>query len=213
MCSNESVEVSAPAGYEAYLWSNGSVSNPTQYTGAGPLTVVASSGSGCAHSNALAFTLLDAPPIPVISANGADLTSNVGPSYQWYLNGQPINGATGQLWTALVSGTYTVEHIAANGCSAVSAPSVVLISGVAEVSNEAFAAWPSPTNGSLWVQVPTGGPATIRIHDAAGRLRKEQRTNAGGVHEFDTNGLTPGVYVVRVQRDGAQWETRFTKVQ
>ena len=212
MCSNATVEVTAPPSFDAYLWSNGSTDNPTAYTGAGPLTVVASNGTGCAHSNALTFTLLDAPPTPVITPNGADLTSNVGPSYQWYLNGQPINGAIGQQWTALANGDYTVEHTATNGCSAISAPVTVIISGLPESGTDQFRIWPSPTNGQVWVNVPTGGPARVRIFDAAGKLRKDQRTNAGGAIEFATDGLSAGIYLVRVERDGAKWEARFTKL-
>jgi gliding motility-associated-like protein len=42
------------------------------------------------------------------SGSGLDLTSSLGTSYQWQLNGVNISGATNQVYTATSGGTYTV---------------------------------------------------------------------------------------------------------
>ena len=49
------------------------------------------------------------------------LTSSSATGNQWYLNGNPIGGATAQLYNAATAGDYTVT-VTTNGCS--SAPSV-----------------------------------------------------------------------------------------
>jgi hypothetical protein len=211
LCSNETVEVSAPAGYDAYLWSNGGTGNPLAYSGTGPLSVVASSATGCAHSNALSFTLLASPPEPVITPDGALLTSTTGPSYQWFLDGQPINGATGQAWTAQANGSYTVEHTAANGCSAMSAPVQVLSVGVREQASAGFAAWPSPTQGALTVQVPASREAVVQVLDAEGRIRLQARVTGTQV-QLPLDGLAPGAYLVVASADGQRWTTRVLRM-
>jgi len=47
-----------------------------------------------------------------------------GYSYQWYLNGVTIVNATGSNYTATQGGSYTVQ-VTANGCNAVSIPTIV----------------------------------------------------------------------------------------
>lgn len=212
MCPEGSVEVTAPAGYDAYLWSNGATDNPTTYTGAGPLTVVASTATGCAHSNALEFTVWPSPPTPTITANDAELTSSSAPAYQWYLNGDPLPGADEQVYVALENGSYTVEITDANGCTAMSAPEIVVISATTDVHAEGFSAWPSPTNGSITVRTPTTaiGAAEIEVIDARGRRVLGQREAGGGLIVLDLEGVAAGPYTLRVHQGGVRWETRFT---
>lgn len=214
MCANESVEVTAPAGYDAYLWSNGSTENPTTYTGAGPLTVVASTATGCAHSNALTFTVLPAPPVPVITANGLQLTSTVGPNYQWFLDDVAIGGANGQVHIAGTSGSYTVQITDANGCSSMSAPEDVLITGINDIAGQGFALWPSPARDMITVRVPAGSVAEVRVMvtDASGRRVLEQRTPYTSNLELSLADLANGTYTVLVVHGDARWETRFVKL-
>ncbi|MBK6831489.1 MAG: S8 family peptidase [Flavobacteriales bacterium] len=214
MCSNEAVEVSAPAGYDAYLWSNGSTENPTTYTGPGPLTVVASTATGCAHSNELTFTVLPAPPAPVISANGLVLTSSVGPNYQWFLNDVAIGGANDQVYVAGSSGSYTVSVTDANGCSATSAPEDVLVTGINEVAAQGFALWPSPAHDMITVRVPAGSASevSVMITDASGRRVMEQRAPYASNVQLSLAGLANGTYTVLVVHGDLRWETRFVKL-
>lgn len=55
------------------------------------------------------------------------MQANTGDSYQWYLDGVLINGATGQTYTASVSGNYSVAVTNAGGCSGTSAPVTITI--------------------------------------------------------------------------------------
>ncbi len=57
-----------------------------------------------------------APAIPTITQNVSVLTSSAATTYQWYLNGVQIVGATSQNYTPSVSGIYLVRVTDANGC-------------------------------------------------------------------------------------------------
>lgn len=214
MCSNATVTATAPAGYDHYWWSNGSIENPTDFTGAGPLSVNVSDGSGCAQSNALTFTLLDAPAVPVITVDGSLLTSTTGPGYQWYLDGQPLPGAVGPTWWATATGEYTVEHIAANGCTTLSAPVDLLSVGVGEVNaDEGFAAWPSPTSGDVTVQWPgASGSVTLRLVDAEGRLVWSATRNGGAQGTLPLSAWPAGAYSVQVETISGRWSTRVVRL-
>ncbi|MBK9176115.1 MAG: S8 family peptidase [Flavobacteriales bacterium] len=215
MCANASVTAMAPSGYAHYWWSNGSISNPAAYTGPGPLTVNASNGTGCAQSNALSFTVLPVPPTPVITVDGSLLTSSAGPSYQWYLNGLPIEFATGPTWWAVATGTYTVEHVAANGCSAFSTPVELLSVGVdAHASAAGFAVWPSPTSGDIMVQLPSGfaGGATVQVVDASGRMKWNGRLASGVQFALPASDWSAGTYTVLVTAGNRRWNTRIVRL-
>ncbi|HEX5154124.1 MAG TPA: MopE-related protein [Parafilimonas sp.] len=78
----------------------------------------------------------DAPPTPVINANGpvsfctggtVILSSTVSNNYQWYKNGAILSGETNQSYTTSQNGSYTVAVSGANGCKSTSSPVVVTV--------------------------------------------------------------------------------------
>lgn len=72
-------------------------------------------------------------PIPTLSASGSTticsgstvtLTADPGFTYQWFLNGSVIGGATASTYAASQTGKYTVQETNASGGSAISAGSI-----------------------------------------------------------------------------------------
>ncbi|MCA6363931.1 MAG: T9SS type A sorting domain-containing protein [Bacteroidetes bacterium] len=55
-------------------------------------------------------------PTPVITQNGNQLSSTSATTYQWYLNGQPLAGATAQNYTPTQNGQYYVQTTYGNNC-------------------------------------------------------------------------------------------------
>lgn len=56
------------------------------------------------------------PAIPTITLGGSTLSSSSATTYQWYMNGVQIAGATSQTYSPTVSGIYLVRITDANGC-------------------------------------------------------------------------------------------------
>src|SRR5436190_2808264 len=88
--------------------------------------VMTRNGSTCAPTT---VTVNPAPPTPTITPGGpttfnqggnVTLTSSSATGNQWYLDGNPIGGATSNTYVATVGGDYTVI-VTTTGCS--SAPS------------------------------------------------------------------------------------------
>jgi hypothetical protein len=89
------------------------------------LTLVVTNASGCSASNTANVTINPSPATPTITPGGpttfcaggsVGLTSSSASGNQWYLNGNPIGGATNQLYSATASGNYTVT-VTASGCT------------------------------------------------------------------------------------------------
>ncbi|MCK6641873.1 MAG: hypothetical protein L6Q81_17490 [Bacteroidia bacterium] len=128
LCPGDTVSLSASSSATKISWlpstdlssSSGSTVDafPTTTT---TIQVTATDSNGCMMSDSIVLTVYPAPPVPVISQSGLDLMSSETSGIQWYLNGNIINGETGQYHTPLQNGNYTVLYTDSNGCTATSA--------------------------------------------------------------------------------------------
>jgi len=213
-CQGEQVQVSAPDGFNAFHWSNGATGNPLMYSEAGPLSLVARDASGCAAlSDTLTFVVHPRPDTPVVTANGNELASTPAVGYQWFRDGSPLGGETGQRMEAAVSGNYHVRVTDANGCSAESDPVLVIITGIPPHVGDHFLLWPSPANDRVTVRIPSGkGQATVRLMDANGRVVLEETVANGPIIELSLRGLASGTYIVRALLDDGHPYQRLVKL-
>jgi gliding motility-associated-like protein len=123
-CVGTPFSLDAGAGFVTYEWNVGGISQTLTPQQSGPYQVVVSDSNGCyGGSNTVIITILPLPVVPVISIQGNQLVSTAATTYQWYYEGNPIAGATGQSHTPTQPGYYTVEVTDANGCgTTLSAP-------------------------------------------------------------------------------------------
>lgn len=100
-----------------------SVQNPSfvcyDTPGVYDVTLIAGNGSGTDTLLLAGFITVNPDPVPLISITGSLLTSSAAQTYQWYYDGNLINGATNQTYNAQQSGIYSVNVTDANGCSGV----------------------------------------------------------------------------------------------
>lgn len=95
------------------------------------------------------------PPAPTVQAAACSLASNLVPNvtYQWYVSGTPIIGATAQFYTANQPGFYSVFVTdITNGCVTGSQPAYAACSGVGidELSlSNAVNIYPNPSSGNF----------------------------------------------------------------
>lgn len=215
-CDGAGVEVSAPEQFISVQWSNGAAGSPLQVQEGGDLSAILQSATGCeAYSDTLTFTVLPTPVEPTIDMDGSTLSSSPAPGYQWYLEGEPIPGATDQTWTALEPGSYQVEAINTNGCTAFSSAVVVLTVGVEMGDDAVFGIWPSPAQDELRLQVPGTfvGPLQFTLISSEGRIVRQGSILPGTPqHRLPLNGLAAGTYTIQVQAGEEQWSRRFVKL-
>lgn len=148
------------------------------------------------------------PAQPVITQNGATLiVSNVESeaSYQWYLNGSPIAGATGSEHNATESGAYYVTSI--NGCLSTSTIFNAIVSGVTNGDSQQMKVYPNPAEGLFTIQL-AAGTENIGIHDLTGKLVYSANTRGKNLEMIT---LAPGVYTV-VSKNGSGFTNGFEKL-
>ncbi len=121
-CEGDSVRLDAGAGYDSYIWRDGTEGQIRIIKESGDFEVTIADLIGCEGSVAVTVTVFPLPPIPIISKNGDYLESTSANSYQWYFNDTPIPG--GEQRTILISqdGIYRVGIADMNGCQAISEP-------------------------------------------------------------------------------------------
>src|SRR5258707_240492 len=163
---------SSATGNQWYLNGNpigGATSNTYSATASGSYTVQVTS-LGCMSSMSLGTTVTvnPIPATPTITPGGpttfctggsVTLTSSSASGNQWYLNGNPIGGATNQAYIATVAGNYT-DIVTTSGCP--SSPS-----GPRRVTVNPIPVAPTITPGGP-TTFCTGGSVTLTSSSASG---------------------------------------------
>lgn len=141
-----------------------------------------------------------APAIPTIGLSGSVLSSTTATTYQWYLNGQPISGATSQTYSATTPGIYVVRITDANGCVYQYSKGFKYSSGSTgfnevDLSDE-MTAYPNPTQGMIALKniEKFGAEFQVRVMDQSGKVLMQIR-NASSLN---LSHLPNGIYFIEV---------------
>ncbi|MCX6244357.1 MAG: T9SS type A sorting domain-containing protein [Bacteroidetes bacterium] len=176
------------------------------------VSVVLSSSESCttgnpAASNPVSMNVTATPPAPVITLNGYLLTSSAPAGNQWYLDGTPIAGATGQTWTATVPGEYWVV-VTLNGCpSAESNHITILQVGISDITNGTFDVYPVPNDGRFTATITSGarGIFNIKVYNTLGNIICESNgieVTGTASRLIDLRPVPAGVYTVIFETEG-----------
>ncbi len=147
-----------------------------------------------------------ADALPVISFNYPDLVCSGSGTFQWFLDGVEIPGATGNSHTPASNGVYTVT-MELESCSFTSPPYTMLTTGVEEWNSAALRLLNNPAEELLLLDNP-GGAIPWEILDLRGALIL-QGTLRHGRNSIPVASLRPGPYLLR-GADG-QPPLRFVK--
>lgn len=135
------------------------------------------------------------PPFtPTIQYAAPNLYTTDGVSWQWYLNGNAIPGATDSILANPVPGTYTVYAADTLGCEGQSTPFELETNSVNNPEDMVLHIYPNPTAELLYIQ----GASTIReitFTDLAGRTM----LSLSNTTVADVRSLAGGIYLVTVQ--------------
>ncbi|HRD52226.1 MAG TPA: hypothetical protein PKY96_06220 [Flavobacteriales bacterium] len=136
----------------------------------------------------------EANALPVISYVHPHLVVSGGGSIQWFLDGEPINGATGSTHSPTQNGTYTVE-MNSFGCVNTSPPFQFLSVGIADVEDVGITFRQDLAAGRLFIQNDAAATDWLLV-DASGRALR-QGVLRSGANEVSTTDLRSGVYLLR----------------
>jgi hypothetical protein len=142
------------------------------------------------------------PATPEITINGYELMSSSCCGNQWYLNNEPISGATDQFYTVTVSGEYFVI-VTLNGCSSDTSEVADIIVGIGEVDAGDMLIYPNPAHDRVVIRSSSlfSGPFYARLYTPDGRLIRSARFNiisADNENVLELNQVPPGLYILQI---------------
>ncbi|MBI1266480.1 MAG: T9SS type A sorting domain-containing protein [Cryomorphaceae bacterium] len=190
ICSGTGVTLFA-IGNINLTWDNGIENNveffPTQTA---TYTVTGNDGSSCSSTASIEIIVNQSPAIPTITLFNGGFVSSAINGNQWYLDGEPIQGATGQTYTYTGPGDYTVI-VTANGCSSTSAIEVIAV-GIEELLNT-IEVYPNPAETVLNIKGQMLG-AQFNLFDTRGQMVRSSILTANST-SVDIADLANGVYM------------------
>jgi hypothetical protein len=171
--------------------------------GNGIITVTGNNvcGSG-AISPDYPVTMVESQAAPVITPIGALLTSSIADGNQWYYEGiGAIAGATGQTYTATITGWYW-SIVKGVGCPSLESNHVyILFTGEQEALSTIFNVYPVPSDGKFNVSItsPFLENYTILVYNAIGMKifqRDDIPVKGTFEHQINISPIVNGMYTV-----------------
>lgn len=209
-CVGESVSLTVePGPYESYLWTSGSTTPSIVVIETGYYGVTVEDANGCIDStlvgNPTYVEVWEPEPLAIQDGDTVSVTNGPFDQYQWYLNGQPVPGATSATYVPAASGNYRVEVWDENGCSGTSNNIEFTWTGIAdlgEVYNVEI--WPNPTRDVVYIKADFGKQLRVELSlkDVAGRdiMQKEVLSSTSVINRsFNIESLSMGMYVLELR--------------
>lgn len=139
------------------------------------------------------------PVVPMLSYLNDTLFCTPATSYQWYLDGELLEGATGPILVPEQSGAYSVWTSDENGCEAISNSIYVeIINSVSGALPAGWKVYPNPASDWITLELPDANQAVYALYNLTGR-----RLMNDAIHEEKTTlnltNLENGLYILEIQ--------------
>lgn len=144
------------------------------------------------YSDEFSFKTLNFPK-PVITVLGDSLISSYPFNNQWYLNGQPIAGATARTLKVTTSGNYTVQVTEAGCLSPMSD-----ITHIDLVLENSLVVYPNPTTNFVYLKHDAAVVMDVTLQDLYGRVLFSTRS-VTNVTRISLAQLPRGVYLITIR--------------
>ncbi|MBL7944234.1 MAG: T9SS type A sorting domain-containing protein, partial [Flavobacteriales bacterium] len=117
-------------------------------------------------------------------------TGNDGEAWQWYYNGEEIDGAVEQTYESTEEGWYSLFTTTTTGCDIISEPMLVLSTD--DITGDAVTFFPNPTDDIITFSRPVDH---VALYDLSGQAVLEtSRTTM-----LDLSLLAPGYYLLELE--------------
>ncbi len=163
----------------------------------GKIKLIQTNIAGCVDSTELNVTILPTPSKPSIQQTSDGQLVSSYPSWnQWYLNGMPIQGATGRIYKPTKNGYYSVKIVPPTGCESEMSDSIyVVVSSVDKESEDEFVLY--IFDNSIKIKGLKNNIKNFSIFDLLGNEIWTDRINVeNGEATIILNEFREGVYFV-----------------
>ncbi|CAN5610385.1 hypothetical protein BH11BAC1_BH11BAC1_02690 [soil metagenome] len=150
------------------------------------------------------ITVFPAPPPQSIIQSGDTLFALPGAgTYQWYFNGNIINGATNYFYVAPTSGDYNVVATDANECEVEAAVFNVTAGLQSTVDSQQLMVFPNPVEEELSISNLQNATTSVSVYDMIGKkVYSTEEISGSGIHRgqltVDCRLLPSGLYYIEI---------------
>ncbi len=159
---------------------------------------VATTDFDCIAFDEVVITVASVPEV-FIQQNGNQLyyAGFESGDFQWFLNGEPIEGAINADIVITQDGIYHLELTNSNGCLGVSGEINAIWDGIEELGIAGVRVYPNPVQDLLTIEFTDAALHTIELYSAEGKLVLSQ-TYAAQIQRLDLSEFASGVYTLTV---------------
>ncbi len=153
------------------------------------------------------------PSPPIVTFEGTTLSTTANGSLQWYENGFPVEGATGQTFEIrqLENGSYYVA-LSAGGCIVNSDEVTYFVTEPELTINKELGVYPNPVQSDLFIKIPsTKGEVDLTLMDMTGRTIKTVKGD-GDDHRLSMNDVDAGPYLLIIRSQKKKHVQKIIKI-
>lgn len=154
------------------------------------------------YSPNFALVIHPLPGFPSINESGSQLVASSGyNSYQWFYQGELIQGATNSTYTAFQSGNYTVQVTNEFDCMVMSPVYAFVYIGIPDSSFERPEVYPNPSSDVFLISLPAYClGADWCVYDASGRKVISQKCDNQTL-QLDASNWPAGIYTFSLMNE------------
>jgi len=215
VCENETAQLSASDGYDAYTWmvneTEISNSQTLNFDAIAPGTyTIACNAVGtpnvCQSTSSIAIQVNATPATPMITQEGNTLMASGTGSFVWSLDGVELNNTSNTL-EIMQTGNYSVFIDGA--CPSEAASGNYTYIGIEDLNQEGITLFPNPAENFITLQ-HVHFPSEVSIIDMTGRTCLSILNNNPN-QTFDLDNLSSGTYRMQVKNSQGVWSQLFIK--
>src|SRR5690554_3267500 len=192
------VELTTNIPMMSYEWSTGAYSPEVIVPQPDTVSVFGRDLQGCKVYSDTVYVVQGSPlSNPTIAMSGDSLISSTASNYQWYLNDNPISGATQQSFTPLGEGYYSVAIQGTDNCKSFS-NAIQWTLNISKETKFTLVVYPNPANDQLNISAKNEILTHIEVTTITGKKIMSESIN-GEKHSLDIKYLSSGAYLLKVQ--------------
>lgn len=227
VCGTDSVTLTAPAGFPAYVWRAGTnilprFSQSIKVGAAGPYSLSVVGLNGCpsnfsAATNVTAGTKPGKPTISVLGANTLQATSTGGTgttTYIWLRDGIVVTGQVAQNLNNAGNGSYQVI-VTRGGCRSDTSDPFIFTSLASNLMGNLVKMYPNPAQNHIEISLTEIKDSEVEVSvltmDGRQVLNQTLIISQGQLNRLDISYLPKGIYLVLVKTSLGQVPFRLVK--
>ncbi len=209
-CPGGSVTLSGSPDYEFYNWSNGATTSDIAADVNGDYTLIVTDTYDCQDTSApFTVTVFDVEA-PEIYLQNDTLFTDATTVIDWYLDGVSLN-STDNFITSLIPGTYTVEIIDENDCSAISDDYNFLVSEAKDLMDLRFSIYPNPVSNMITVVFHSKEKVLLYITDINGKILYSEKNISENSWHMNLSEFRSGIYLVTLETEVGTLRKKIAK--